>query len=99
MATVNMRLAWSANETREHASLWPDRRMHMAFPLHASNIASAPGDGVVSDRNKEVAASDTEGSEEVKRGLAWQKLRIVFFSTLSSSKVFCVRVYIDTHAT
>jgi hypothetical protein len=73
--------------------------MHMAFPLQASNIACAPGDGVVSDRNKEVAANDTEGTRKSARGLAWQKLRIVFSSTLSSSKVSCVRVYIDTHVT
>ena len=73
--------------------------MHMAFPLQASKITRAPGDGVVSDRNKEVAANDTEGTKKSTRGLAWQKLRIVFSSTLSSSKVFCGRVYIDTHAT
>ena len=73
--------------------------MLMAFPLQASNIASAPGDGVVSDRNKEVAANDMEGTRKSARGLAWQKLRIVFSSTLSSSKVSYVRVYIDTHAT
>lgn len=49
--------------------------------------------------NKQVAANDTEGNVESARGLAWQKLRIVFSSTLSSSKVSYVRVYIDTHAT
>src|SRR3954465_9518900 len=93
-----MRGSRGHDETREQypyalvdECTWHFRYRRVISPAHQGMASLATG-------IKKSRRMTRRGSKKSARGLAWQKLRIDFSSTLSNSKVCCVRVYIDTHA-